>query len=465
MSGTTDRPTVLIVGAGLGGLMLGALLEKANIPYTIFERATTVKPLGSAMFIAAPLLSLLSQLEILDDFIAISKELSTYSTNHESEDPFSRLDYTTMEGITGYPGYIVSRPMFYDLMLKQIPSKKILFGRRVLNILEKGDKVMVQTTDGRMFEGDILVGADGAYSVVRQRLYEMLKQQGRLPKIDQEDLPFSCTCLIGQTQPLDPQEFPVLGEDLSQYFLTLVQDRPLSVAVFTSAQNTFCWMVLQHLDKATSKAAEERRLQNSENAEWGNNTAAAMCDEVRDIVLPFKGNGFDKVTIGNLIDRTDKELISKVMLEEKVFTTWYSGRTVLLGDACHKLHPAAGQGAVNAVQDSVVLANLIYSLPSTSLSDITNMFKEYQSERMEPVQICYKNSQISARMMSRGLTGVFVRFIFGHMPDWLWKIKMTAASKYAPSIGFLKRPKVKKGAVVPDVSPSADKARDLFEKQ
>lgn len=38
--------TVLIVGAGLGGVLLGALLEKCEIPYSIFERATTVKPLG-----------------------------------------------------------------------------------------------------------------------------------------------------------------------------------------------------------------------------------------------------------------------------------------------------------------------------------------------------------------------------------------------------------------------------------
>lgn len=40
------KPTVLIVGAGLGGLLLGALLERAEISYTIFERALVVRPLG-----------------------------------------------------------------------------------------------------------------------------------------------------------------------------------------------------------------------------------------------------------------------------------------------------------------------------------------------------------------------------------------------------------------------------------
>jgi 2-polyprenyl-6-methoxyphenol hydroxylase-like FAD-dependent oxidoreductase len=43
---TGHKPTVLIVGAGLGGLMLGTLLEKSNVPYAIFERAAAVKPLG-----------------------------------------------------------------------------------------------------------------------------------------------------------------------------------------------------------------------------------------------------------------------------------------------------------------------------------------------------------------------------------------------------------------------------------
>jgi 2-polyprenyl-6-methoxyphenol hydroxylase-like FAD-dependent oxidoreductase len=40
-------PHVLICGAGLAGLFLGILLERANIPYDIYERAPEVKPLGN----------------------------------------------------------------------------------------------------------------------------------------------------------------------------------------------------------------------------------------------------------------------------------------------------------------------------------------------------------------------------------------------------------------------------------
>ena len=45
------RPKVLIVGAGLGGLTLGMLLHKANIPFEIYERAAAVKPLGMVSII------------------------------------------------------------------------------------------------------------------------------------------------------------------------------------------------------------------------------------------------------------------------------------------------------------------------------------------------------------------------------------------------------------------------------
>lgn len=41
-----DTLKVMIIGAGIGGLMLAALLETASIEYSVFERAPDVKPLG-----------------------------------------------------------------------------------------------------------------------------------------------------------------------------------------------------------------------------------------------------------------------------------------------------------------------------------------------------------------------------------------------------------------------------------
>lgn len=125
-------PTVLIVGAGLGGVMLGALLEKANIPYTIFERAPNVKPLGktfvllltyataqkrneevndnlphlsipssttnkkkkkigSALSVGGNLLPAFEQLGVFDEFVAMSKQLSYSHLLKEKKKSFELL--------------------------------------------------------------------------------------------------------------------------------------------------------------------------------------------------------------------------------------------------------------------------------------------------------------------------------------------------------------------------------------
>lgn len=42
----TDKPKILIVGAGIGGLLLGNLLRKAGCQFLIIEKAKELKPLG-----------------------------------------------------------------------------------------------------------------------------------------------------------------------------------------------------------------------------------------------------------------------------------------------------------------------------------------------------------------------------------------------------------------------------------
>ncbi|KAF9351037.1 hypothetical protein BGX26_010865, partial [Mortierella sp. AD094] len=63
----TPIPTVLIVGAGLGGLMLGAILESADISYHILERATETRPLGSAIALSGNILPAFEQLGIYEE--------------------------------------------------------------------------------------------------------------------------------------------------------------------------------------------------------------------------------------------------------------------------------------------------------------------------------------------------------------------------------------------------------------
>jgi len=85
-------------------------------------------------------------------------------------------------------------------------------------------------------------------------------------------------------------------------------------------------MVIHFLDKDSAKRNDSFR-----NSEWGLEEAEALAREVRVFKVPGGKDG-KIITLGDYIDKTPADLISKVMLEEIVFDTWYGGRTVLLGD-------------------------------------------------------------------------------------------------------------------------------------
>lgn len=65
-------PKVMIAGAGLAGLLLGILLDKARIPYHIYERTASIKPLGALMSLGANILPLLDQIGLYKELQEIS---------------------------------------------------------------------------------------------------------------------------------------------------------------------------------------------------------------------------------------------------------------------------------------------------------------------------------------------------------------------------------------------------------
>ncbi|KAG0210504.1 hypothetical protein BGX33_004857 [Mortierella sp. NVP41] len=464
MSSTQEKPTVLIVGAGLGGLMLGVLLERIGVPYTIFERTATIKTLGSAISVGSTLIGLFHQLGIFDDLMAVGKEFHKVASHNEDMVPYPPQDYTPIHELTGYKQYIVPRPALYDLLFKQLPANRVLFNKKIVRISEKDDKVVVEAADNTTYEGDLLVGADGAYSTVRQHLYDTLKMESKLPLSDQEELPFNCTCLVGQTETLNPEEYPQLKEPISQFLTVRGIQLPYSMALFTTAQNTICWMVIQHLNETTSKAAMEQNAAQKDDAGWGPQAVQSMCDETRSFRIPVRDAKGNYSTLGDMYDRTPMDLVSKVMLEEKVFKTWYSGRTVLLGDACHKINPAGGQGAATAMHDALALANLIYALPCKTTVEIEQLLTDYQAERYPKAAASFKSSRLLSQVLRKDLVGEFARFVSGNMPKWLWRKFLAVASQSRPLAGFL--PGVEsKGSSPAAISPSTEKARAVFESR
>lgn len=86
------------------------------------------------------------------------------------------------------------------------------------------------------------------------------------------------------------------------------------------------------IDYSSSEPSKEHG--SFKNAEWGPEAVETMAEKIR--AFPILSGSDKKLTMGDLINWTPKELISKVMLEEKVFETWHHGRAVLIGDGKQK---------------------------------------------------------------------------------------------------------------------------------
>jgi 2-polyprenyl-6-methoxyphenol hydroxylase-like FAD-dependent oxidoreductase len=132
----------------------------------------------------------------------------------------------------GFLPHIISRPILVDILLRLVPANKISYSKKILQVRQEDNHVVIKCSDNSEYQSDILVGADGAYSSVRQNLYKALNAKGKLPKADNSDLPFNSVCLVGQTASLDPEEFPHL-KDSHTWFETMVsQDKPYAVSLY-----------------------------------------------------------------------------------------------------------------------------------------------------------------------------------------------------------------------------------------
>ncbi|KAF9203186.1 hypothetical protein BGZ49_006682 [Haplosporangium sp. Z 27] len=426
MSSTAVKPKVLIVGAGLGGLTLAAILEKANIPYEIFEKASALKPLGSAIAVGPPVMPMLTQLGIIDQVISKGVPVAKRVMRSENNELLLEMDFLGTVEKFGSPGYIISRPNLHNILLNLIPPERIHLNKRVLSHVETGIGIIIRTSDNMTHEGNILVGADGTYSAVRQSLYDQLNKNGKLPSSDKEPFHYSTICLVGQTRPMEPANYEYTDDNVCTYESVLMDEKPFYVVTFTTAEKTICWMVMQFLDGESSKTHNNFRL-----SEWGPEAAEVMCKEIQDMPA-VRG-----LKMKDFIDATPKEVICKVMLEEKLFETWTHGRTVLIGDACHKMNPAGGLGAQSAMNDAVVLANYINTLATIESKDVEKILKAYKDERYPVAKAAVQTSSSMANSIRQDYVGRLVRFLMNNMPNWLRLAIGSGAMRSRPQISFL----------------------------
>ena len=225
----SSQMSVIIAGGGIGGLALAIMLDAAGIDYIVLERSSSLKTLGSTIALNACALRLLEQLGLWKDIQKIAKPIAGFNIQHDDLSPIGKIDFSFGEKHYGYYAYVMARPALFELLKSRVPAKNIKLRKHVVDIIEDDTGVTCLCEDGSKFTSDILVGADGAYSSVRESMYRRLKQQNRLPVNDQRPLRLSHLSILGVSKPIDPSIIPDMENENSVFQITLFKNSKHSV--------------------------------------------------------------------------------------------------------------------------------------------------------------------------------------------------------------------------------------------
>ncbi|KAG0259809.1 hypothetical protein DFQ27_003893, partial [Actinomortierella ambigua] len=364
------------------------MLEKAGTRYTLVDKSDSAQPaIGGGVFLTPQVMRVYDQLGLLPEL----DEIGTRG---------AQLKYFTQDGKEvacvvpehfenfGYHAYFFARIELMEVLLRHIPKEKVLWSKKVVGTSQDEKSVSVFFSDDSTLEGHILVGADGAYSAVRQSMYHNMKDQGiPIPEEDMGKLHFNEYCVLGMTEDIS-EKFPIVSS--KDQYLSIVlgsKENPYNLAYAPTKGGRLCWRIAGKL--IDNQVVDEASFRFSD---WGSESIQDIVAEIEKVPIAIGG------TVGNLLENTKS--ISRVMLEDKWFNTWYQGRTVLAGDSCHKTLPAAGQGAIQAILDAVVLANLMHELPSTDVKDLEHMFATYFDLRGEVTRQVVETSKKLGKLAS-----------------------------------------------------------------
>ena len=156
---------VLVIGAGVSGVSVARGLLRDGHDVAVFDQRSDVQAGGGAVTIWSNGETVLGQLGV--DMDGAGQLLSSVRVTTSMGRPLATLDVTAMVNRLGAPVRMVPRRDLLERLLEGFPADRIRCNRRVVGVVTTPAGVRVEFQDGSSAEGDLLIGADGLHSVVR----------------------------------------------------------------------------------------------------------------------------------------------------------------------------------------------------------------------------------------------------------------------------------------------------------
>jgi 2-polyprenyl-6-methoxyphenol hydroxylase-like FAD-dependent oxidoreductase len=314
-----------IIGAGIGGLTLAITLKQRDLECHVYEASSELRPVGAGIIIANNAMQVFKKLGLDEKITAAGNKLSYMKITDAQLKNLSVINLNTYEQKYDVHNIAIHRGELQKILANELGYENISLSKRLAKI-ENNSPIHLTFEDGSSIKSDVVFGADGIKSVVRNQLWSNTKLRNA---------------------------------------------------------HQYCWRGISEIDLP-------KQYHNELNEAWGKGKRIGFVQiGDRKVYWYALSNNPTTNLVGHfsefhpnileVIRSTKEEQIIASDIQDLVkLDTWHDGNVCLIGDAAHATTPNLGQGACQSIEDAYVIGKLL-----DEGSTLQNTFDTFEKRRLK----------------------------------------------------------------------------------